>query len=36
VTTYFSTAPDVIGIGGYSFNGSQATNLFCDSFLQEA
>lgn len=35
-TSFFTTAPDHIGIGGYSFNGSQATIVYCDTFVQEA
>lgn len=35
-TTPFTTAPNVIGLGGYSFNGSTPVRLYCDWFRRMA
>lgn len=35
-TVFFTTTPDKIGFGGYAANGSTASQIFCDTFLQVA
>lgn len=35
-TTLFTTTPNVIGLGGYSFNGSTPSEMFCDWFRRMA
>lgn len=35
-TTFFTTTPNNIGFGGYAASGSAASQIFCDTFTQEA